>query len=330
MRRTSLHYAILYANTMLIVCYILCQVMGCPLRHYSHVPQAVDLSGLLIIVKVSISTMRVCTYISPLEFQGARTNGVTAAIPPVTSGGTSGVVPIGASRRKSTTGYHTPFASEPPAVAKLRRVSEITIEEDKDRASPKESNDMDTVSIDVESVGMGTAEDGSYQGNAYRTGARKIQWSTDDLIKPADLSTAATGAESAEEAGTTTAAPGAATTSGAPSSTVPPRDPKEDIMMCVLDSEGTSADKALNLCVIVDFPPKALGVAVEAVDVQCALGALAVNIGVLCYNLRYLIVLNPVLTLPSTVFSGRNELCVLLSPANTTLCRRVGVALQVR
>jgi hypothetical protein len=74
--------------------------------------------------------------------------------------------------------------------------------------------------------------------------------------------------------------------------------------MCVLDSTSSSSDKFLNLCIILDFPTKATGVSIEAVDVQCALGPLDVNV-------------------------GRNELCVLLSPANTTLCRRVGIALQV-
>ena len=252
--------------------------MGCPLRHYSHVPQAVDLSGLLIIVKVSISTMRVCTYISPLEFQGARTNGITAAIPSVPSGSANGGGAVGGSRRKSTTGYHTPFASE-PAAAKVRRVSELTVEEDKDRESPKDSNDVETVSNEVESVSAGAGEDGSYQGSAYRVGARKIQWSTDDLIKPTEPSTTTTALTGAGAA--TTATTGTTATNAAISSEETPRDPKEDIMMCVLDSENGSgsSEKALNLCVIVDFPPKAQGVAIEAVDVQCALGAIAVTIG---------------------------------------------------
>lgn len=232
--------------------------MGCTLQQYGHAKKAIDLSGLLLIVKLSVGSVRVCTYIAPHEFQGTRTNGVTATASSPTA------QPLAAAyRRKGAAGYHTPFAPE-SAVPKSRRVSEITVEEE-DNVSVLEGSVMEGTQANGGSGNVGSASgwEDDNAGNAYYTGPpRKIQWSSTALLKESST-------ETANEGGAESAKPGASAR----------EDPKEDIAMCVLESPGAGTDKFLNLCVIMDFPDKAAGVSVEAVDVQCALGPMVVTIG---------------------------------------------------
>lgn len=205
-----------------------------------------------------------------------RTNGITAQSAP--GNFTSVGVPAGGNKRKSTTGYHTPFA--PDGTQKSRRVSERIEEE----SASAQDVDINTSAAPENASAWG---DESVTSNGYTGSNRKIAWSTTDLLK-------APSGDTVNEVGK------AKENAKAPAK----EESKEDITMCVLDSNVLgNVDKFLNLCVILDLPEKAQGVTIEAVDVQCALG-------------------------PLTFTIGRNELCVLLSPANTTLCRRVSVALQ--
>lgn len=249
--------------------------MGCPLRHYGNARKLIDLSGLLLIVKLSIQSIRVCTYIAPNEFQGSKTNGITAAIASgiatiaASAGGGGG----GPSRRKSTTGYHTPFAPEPKEV-KSRRVSELTVEEEgAANGKAEDGNDPGIAGNNTGETASGWGDDVSVS-SGLQGSKRKIVWSTTDLI-PESIDAAA-GSGGGDSTANAKPSGGEKASKAA--------DAKEDIMMCVLDSNpsgsgSSSTDKFLNLCVILDFPEKSLGVSIEAVDVQCALGPLSVTVG---------------------------------------------------
>lgn len=242
--------------------------MGCTLRQYGQSRKTVDLSGLLLIVKLSIKSIRVCTYIAPQEFQGAKTNGVTAAVMNAISASGVGTIAStagGNNRRKSTSSQYAPESRD-----SKKRIPEAIIEDDDARQDGSNSY-TGNVHDNASACGEDNASvHSAYTG--YRGSNRKIAWSTTDLMpKDSEISNAVSAPQPSNHS----------VTSAQKAKSV--EDSKEDIVMCVLDS-GNGSEKFLNLCIIIDFPEKAQGVSVEAVDVQCALGPLDLNIGNKCLN----------------------------------------------